>query len=47
MLIRTTSSEKRHFTVVLAVTASSDVLPPIVIFKGKCKTKLNVPPVGS
>ena len=44
VLIRTTGSEKRHFTVVLAVAASSDVLPPMVIFKGKCELNLNVPP---
>lgn len=33
ILIRT-SSEKRHFTVVLTVTANEDTLLPIVIFKG-------------
>ena len=35
VLVRTTGSEKRHFTVVLAVTASGVMLPPMVIFKGK------------
>ena len=43
ILLRTTGSEKRHLTVVLTVTASGDVLPPMVIFKGKQKLKLTHP----
>ena len=31
--VRTTGSEKRHITVVLA--ASGNILPPMIIFKGK------------
>ncbi|MEW8548669.1 MAG: hypothetical protein AB2693_34645 [Candidatus Thiodiazotropha sp.] len=41
--IRTTGSEKRHLTVVLAVSAAGDVLPPMIIFKGKRPVSLNVP----
>ena len=33
--IRTSGSENRHITVVLAVTADSGILPPMIIFKGK------------
>lgn len=33
--VRTTGSEKRHITVVLACMASGEFLPPMVIFKGK------------
>ena len=33
--VRTTRSEKRHVTLVLTVTASGEMLPPMVIFKGK------------
>lgn len=33
--VRTTGSEKRHITVVLACVASGDFLPPMIIFKGK------------
>lgn len=43
VLIRTTGSEKRHFTVVLAVAASGDMLPPMIIFKGKRDLNINVP----
>ena len=43
VLIRTTGSEKRHFTVVLAVTASGDFLPPMIIFKGKRELSMDVP----
>lgn len=32
--VRTTGSEKRHITVVLAATASGLFLPPMIIFKG-------------
>ena len=44
VLIRTTGSEKRHFTVVLAVAASGDMLPPMIIFKGKRDLNMSVPP---
>ena len=43
VLIRSTGSEKRHVTVVLAVSAAGDVLPPMIVFKGVRKLKLNVP----
>ena len=33
--VRTTGAEKRHITVVLACTGSGEMLPPMVIFKGK------------
>ena len=42
--IRTTSSEKRHLTVVLAVSAAGDVLPPMIIFKGKRAFNIQTPP---
>ena len=32
--VRTTGSEERHITVVLAATASGLFLPPVIIFKG-------------
>ena len=35
--VRTTGTEKRHLTVVLSCTASGDMLPPMIIFKGKTK----------
>ena len=35
--VRTTGSEKRHITIVLSCTASGDLLPPMIIFKGKTK----------
>ena len=35
VVIRTSGSEKRHVTVVLAVMADGTVLPPMIIFKGK------------
>ena len=35
LALRTTGSEKRHITVVLSCTASGDLLPPMIIFKGK------------
>jgi len=41
--VRTTGSEKRHITVVLAVTASGDVISPMIIFKGKRELKLKCP----
>jgi len=41
--IRSTGAEKRHITAVLAVSAAGNVLPPMVIFKGKRELKLNVP----
>ena len=43
VLVRTTGNEKRHFTVVLAVSANGDVLPPMVIFKGKRELKFDFP----
>ena len=43
--IRSTGAEKRRLTVILACTASGDVLPPMVIFKGKRALKnLRFPP---
>ena len=33
--IRMTGAEKRHLTVVLAATAHGQMLPPMIIFKGK------------
>ena len=42
--IRTTGGEKRHLTVVLAVTSEGEVLPTTCIFKGKRQPKnLTVP----
>ena len=42
--IRTTGAEKRHLTVVLAATADGQMLPPMVIFKGKRMLKnIDVP----
>ncbi len=35
IIVRTTGSEKRHLTVTLCVTHDGDVLPALVIFKGK------------
>ena len=35
VIVRTSGSDKRHVTVMLAVSASGDVLPTFVIFKGK------------
>ncbi len=35
IIVRTTGSEKRHLTVTLCVTHEGDVLPGLVIFKGK------------
>ena len=40
---RTTGAEKRHITVVLAVSNNGDVLPLITIFKGKQVLELYVP----
>ena len=37
--VRTTGAEKRHFTMILAATADGQMLPPIVIFKGKQNLK--------
>ena len=33
--VRTTAGDKRHLTIVLACAASGDMLPPMIIFKGK------------
>ena len=41
--VRTTGSEKRHATLVLTVTVSGEILPPMVIFKGKRTLILDVP----
>ena len=44
--VRTTGSEKRHITVVLACAASGEFLPPMIIFKGKTDRtikKLRIP----
>ena len=34
IIVRTTKSEKRHITAVLSCTATGDMLPPMIIFKG-------------
>ena len=36
VIVRTTGSEKRQLTTILSVTSDSDVLPAMVVFKGKC-----------
>lgn len=41
--IRTSGSEKRHLTVLLAVSADGNMLPPMVVFKGKRELKFPVP----
>jgi len=42
--VKSTGAEKRHFTVILACTASGKMLPPMMIFKGKRPLKkLHVP----
>jgi len=41
--VRTTASDKRHLTVVLAVTAAGQTLPPMIIFKGKRELKIDHP----
>ena len=33
--VRSTGSEKRHVTVVLTCTTSGEMLPPMIIFRGK------------
>lgn len=43
VLIHTPGCEKRHLTVTLTVTASAEMLPPFMIFKGKWKLKLTHP----
>ena len=35
MIVQTTGSEKRHLTVTLCVLHDGDVLPALVVFKGK------------
>ena len=37
--VRSTGAEKRRLRVVLAATADGQMLPPMVIFKGKRKLK--------
>lgn len=39
VIVRTSNSDKRHVTIVLAVTASGKILPTMIIFKGKRKLK--------
>ena len=41
--IRTSGSEKRHTTVCVTVTSDGDMLPPMIIFKGKRALKLRHP----
>ena len=41
--IRSTGTEKRRFTAVLACTAGGVMLPPMIIFKGKRELKLKIP----
>ena len=41
--VRMTGAEKRHITVVLAVSNNGNVLPLMIIFKGKRELKLDVP----
>ena len=38
--VRTTGAEKRHLTIVLSCTANGDILPPMIIFKGKTKRSI-------
>ena len=40
VIVRTTGSEKRHLTVTLCVTTEGEVLPGLVIFKGKRPLKI-------
>ena len=40
--VRTTGAEKHHFTVVLSCTANGDILPPMIIFKGKTRRSIKV-----
>ena len=42
VLVRTTGSEKRQFTVIFTVTPSGVMLPPMVIFKGKRDLKFDI-----
>ena len=44
--IRSTGAEKRRLTVILACTAAGDMLPPMVIFKGKRALKNLCIPAG-
>lgn len=42
--VRSTGAEKRRLTVILACTAAGDMLPPMIIFKGKRALKnLRIP----
>ena len=42
--IRSTGAEKRRFTVILTCTAAGDMLPPMIIFRGKRALKnLRIP----
>ena len=40
VIIRSTGSDKKHLTVVLAVSSDGDALPPMIIFKGVRPLKL-------
>ena len=40
MIIRSTGSDNKHLTVVLAVSSDGDALPPMIIFKGVRPLKL-------
>ena len=42
--VRNTGAEKRHLTVVLAATVDGQILPPMVMFKGKRNLKNIVVP---
>ena len=45
VIVRTSGSDKRHITVMLAITASGKVLPTMIIFKGKRELKdIKAPP---
>ena len=44
--IRSTGAKKRRFTVILACTVAGDMLPPMVIFKGKRALKTLRIPAG-
>ena len=42
IVVRTTRSEKRHLTATLSVTTEGEVLPGLVIFKGKRPLNISV-----
>ena len=43
MTMRSSGSEKRHFTVVLTVAADESILPQIIIFRGKTVKEIIAP----